>query len=374
VPVTKPTPLALVLSCFDTGGTERQMTELIRRLDRTRWNVHVACLEARGPWLPYVAEAAPVYEFRIRGFRRPDTCRQALLFARWCTRHDIEVVHTVDFYSNVFALPAAAVARVPVRVGSRRGHNTDRTASQLAMQRAALSCAHAILANSHAVARRLQRERVRSGKVTVIHNGLDLDAFPAAASREPRRRVIVVANLRPEKGYDVLIEAAGRVLRQFPDARFECVGTGPQLASIQAALAAGGISGAFTFFGQRDDVPALLGAADIFVLPSRSESLPNAVLEAMAAGLPVVASAVGGVPEIVDDGRTGLLAPAGDAAALADRLCRLMNDAPLAARLGEAARREVRERYSFDRMVAAVDALYVRELARRGRVRAEMAA
>ena len=118
----------------------------------------------------------------------------------------------------------------------------------------------------------------------------------------------------------------------------------------------------------------LLAAADIFVLPSRNESLPNAVLEAMAAALPIVASAVGGIPEVIDDGRTGLLWLAGDARALADRLCRVMGDAQLGTRLATAARAEAETRFSFERMVSAFDALYVRELARRGRARTEMAA
>ena len=115
---------------------------------------------------------------------------------------------------------------------------------------------------------------------------------------------------------------------------------------------------------------ARLAAADIFVLPSRSEAFPNAVLEAMAAGLPIVASAVGGILELVEHGRTGLLAPAGDARALADRLMALMADPALGAAVGAAARAEAASRYSFDRMVAAFDTLYRSELTRRGRIRA----
>jgi glycosyltransferase involved in cell wall biosynthesis len=374
VPVTQQTPIAVVMTSFDAGGTERQMLELVRRLDRERWQVHLACLHARGHWHAKAAAAAPITAFPITGFGRPETCRQALSFARWCTRHGIEVVHTTDLYTNIFALPAAAFARVPVRIGSRRGLNLDRTAGQLRMQRAAYSCAHGIVANSHAIADRLVTEHVRRDKVTVIPNGLDLETFTPAPARDRRRRVIVVANLRPEKGYDVLIDAAALVLRRYPDARFECVGTGPEFSAIHARLAAHDVAHAFTLLGQRDDVPTLLTTADIFVLPSRTESLPNSVLEAMAAGLPVVASAVGGIPELIDDERTGLLWPSGNADALAERLCRVMADPSVGTRLGEAARRETQARYSFERMVAAFDSLYVRELAKRGRARTEMAA
>jgi glycosyltransferase involved in cell wall biosynthesis len=374
VPVTQPTPIAVVMTSFNAGGTERQMIELARRLDRDRWQVNLAVLHATGHWHETAAAAAPITEFPITGFRRPDTCRQALAFARWCTRNGIDVVHTTDLYTNIFALPAAACARVPVRIGSRRGLNLDRTAGQRAMQRAAFKCAHAIVANSSAIASRLEAEHVRPNKIAVIPNGLDLDRCAPAPACSSRRRVIVVANLRPEKGYDVLVDAAAVVLYRYPDARFTCVGTGPESAALHARVAERHVAHAFTFLGQRDDVPALLAASDLFVLPSRTESLPNAVLEAMAAGLPVVASAVGGVPELIDDGRTGLLFPSGDSQALAQRLCRLMGDTTFAAGLGEAARRETRTRYSFDRMVTAIDSLYVRELAKRGRTRTEMAA
>jgi glycosyltransferase involved in cell wall biosynthesis len=368
------TAIAVVMTSFDPGGTERQMIELARRLDRTRWRVHLACLHNRGTWHAKAAEAAPVAAFPISGFGRPDTYRQVLAFARWCSRHNIELVHTADLYTNIFALPAAALARVPVRIGSRRGANTDRTNGHLAMQRAAYRCAHAVVANSRAIATRLRVEGVSADKVTVIPNGLDLRAFSPAGTRDRRRHVLVVANLRPEKGYDVLIDAAALVLQRYPDAHFHCVGTGPELPALERRMAERGVMHAFTILGSRDDVPARLAAADIFVLPSRTESMPNSVLEAMAAGLPVVASAVGGVPEIIRDEHTGLLCVPGDAPALAERLCRLMADPDLANRLGDAARRETHACYSFDRMVDAFDSLYVRELSARGRARAEMAA
>jgi glycosyltransferase involved in cell wall biosynthesis len=177
---------------------------------------------------------------------------------------------------------------------------------------------------------------------------------------------VVVANLRPEKGHDVLIDAASEVLRRFPDARFELVGGGAERAALAARATERGVAHAFTFLGHRDDVPERLATADMFVLPSRSEAFPNALLEAMAAGLPVVASSVGGVLELVENGRNGFLVPAGNAFALADRICRLMADPSLGRRLGVAARADVEARYSFDRMVTAFENVYLGELTRRG--------
>jgi glycosyltransferase involved in cell wall biosynthesis len=206
---------------------------------------------------------------------------------------------------------------------------------------------------------------VPSRKIVVVRNGIDVDAFPLASRRPTPRRVVVVANLRPEKGHDVLIRAAPYVLDRFPDASFDIVGGGPLSGELRAMASQAGVARSFTFAGHRDDVAARLAAADLFVLPSRSESSPNGVLEAMASGLPVVASAVGGVGEMIADRRTGLLAPADDPLALADCICRIMASPALAAALGDAARADVVSRYSFDAMIAAFDTLYQAELRRR---------
>jgi glycosyltransferase involved in cell wall biosynthesis len=362
------------MTTFDPGGTERQMIELVRRLDSRRWSVHLACFHARGAWFSRAADAArSVAEFPVTSFRRLDAPRHLWAFARWCREHRIAVVHTTELYTNIFGLPGAALAGVPVRIGNRREINPDKSPAQIALQRAAYGCAHRVVANSRAAADRLLEEWVPSRKIAVVANGLDVHQFqPRTDNRRPRR-IIVVANLRKEKGHDVLIDAAVDVLRQLPDAEFEIVGGGPELESLVARTEARQVRRAFTFLGHRDDVASRLAAADVFVLPSRSEAFPNAVLEAMAAGLPIVASAVGGIRELIDDGKTGLLVPAGDPHALADRLRLLLIDPARATRLGDAARAEAHARYSFDRMVAAFDALYVAELTRRGLIAAGQA-
>lgn len=360
-------PVAIFLTRFEPGGTERQMTELIRRLDPQRFIVHVACFEKTGAWLPRVAERArSIAEFPIRGFARPATFRALLDFASWCRQQRIAVVQTCDLYANIFGLPGAALAGVPVRIGSRRELNPDKTAGQIRLQCLAYRCATKVVANSSAARAFLEREGVPASSIAVIPNGIDGAKFgERSLARAPKapRKVITVANLRPEKSHETLIAAAAELAADFPDVQFQIVGDGPRRAELEALVRARALERTVVFLGHREDVPDLLDAADAFVLPSRSEAFPNGAIEAMAAGLPVVASAVGGLLDLIEPNRTGLLVPPGNAAALATALRRLFSEPDLAARLGQAAQTQVRQRYSFERMVASFEELYAAGLA-----------
>ena len=344
------------------------MTELIRRLDQSRFTVHVACFEKRGAWLPRIAErAASIVEFPIRGFARPATLAALLRFAKWCRRERIEVVQTCDLYANVFGLPAAALAGVPVRIGSRRELNPDKTAGQIRLQRQAYRCATTVVANSAAARGILIEEGLAPESIAVIPNGVEIEAIPdrwlpASAGRlsgNSRRRVITVANLRPEKSHETLIAAADLLAAEFPDVEFQIVGDGPRRAELEALVRSRRLEDRVCFLGHREDVGRLLSQADIFALPSRSEAFPNGAIEAMAAGLPVVASACGGLLDLIDHERTGLLIEPGNADALAGALRRLLTNRAVAHQLGEQARARVQQRYSFERMVQAFEDLYL---------------
>src|SRR5262249_36506152 len=250
-----PLPIAFVLTSFEPGGTERQMIELIRRLDRSRWAVHVACFHARGGWVGRVAEAAQsVTEVPVDSFKSRGLLQQMAAFARWGPALEIAGVHTAALPSNIFGLPAASLARVPVRVGNRREINPDKSPAAIALQRAAYACAHVIVANSRAAAERLLLERVPSRKVTIIPNGLDAANVVAGPPRTRLRTIVMVANLRAEKGHDVLLDAAADVLRRVPDVHFDLVGAGPELDSLRARARARGVDHAVTFAGHCDDV------------------------------------------------------------------------------------------------------------------------
>jgi glycosyltransferase involved in cell wall biosynthesis/peptidoglycan/xylan/chitin deacetylase (PgdA/CDA1 family) len=360
------TPVAIFVDHYSAGGTQRQMIELLARLDRTRFRVHPVCFHATGVWFDRVAELGePVGVFPIHGFRRPATIHQLMAFARWCQLHRIEVLHTCELYSNIFGLAGAALGSVPVRIGSRRGF-VEPPGLQWLQQRA-YGAAHKVVANSQAAAERLRFEGLSDSKVAVIANGIDVHAFPTRDHGRRPRRVTMVACLREEKRIDVLIAAAPRVARVYPDVEFMIVGDGTCRDQLIEQARATGIFERFRFLGHREDVPALLSQSDLFVLPSRSEAFPNSIIEAMAAGLPVVATSVGGIPELVQDGQTGRLVPAGNPDALASALIDIIANPERAAALGHAGRQVIETRYSFDRMVKQFELLYLTELDTRHR-------
>lgn len=364
--LASPLPVGFFLTSFWPGGTERQMLELIRRLDRRLFSVHLACTHREGTWLSRAeVSAASVDEFPMSGFRSPDVLRAAAGFRRWCRAHRLAVLHTCDRYANIFALPVAALAGVPVRVGSRRELNPDNTAGLLLAQRAAYGFAHRIVANSAAAAARLRREGIRRGRIVHIPNGIDVEEFRPADRPGPLRRLVTVARLRPEKGHDTLIDAVPAILRAFPDVTLTIVGDGPMAPALASRVAELGLGDRVHFEGHRDDVAAALREHDVFVLPSRSEAFPNSVIEAMATGLPVVASEVGGIPELVEHGRTGLLIPPGRPEELASVVIDLLRRPSFARALGRKARAEVVAQYSFERMVREFEALYLAQLGER---------
>jgi glycosyltransferase involved in cell wall biosynthesis len=203
----------------------------------------------------------------------------------------------------------------------------------------------------------------RAEEAVVIPNAVDVGALPRSAPRGGVVELISVGRLRAPKDFITLARALARLERG--SFRASLVGDGPDRSIIEAELARLGLSETVRLLGDRSDVPELLALADVFVCSSRSEGMPMSVLEAMAVGLPVVASAVGGVPEIIDDGRTGLLVAPGAVAALADALARLLGDRALREQMGRAGREAALERYDLPRFREAHLALYERLLEER---------
>ena len=340
------------------------MVELMRRLDRRDFEVHIACVHRGGALEARALEgAASIARFPLVGFGRPSAVQQVLAFARWCRRINAQVVHTCELYANILGLPGAALAGVRVRVANRRELLTpDKSRAHLTAQRFAYKAAHTVVANSGAAASQLRLEGVPDAKIRVIPNGVDCQLFAAPPRVRPIRRIVTVANLRAEKGHDTLIGAASELFDRNHDLEICFVGDGPLRASLVRQVNLRGMRSRVRFLGERPDVPEQLAAADLFVLPSRTEACPNGVLEAMASGLPIVASRVGGIPELIESGRDGVLVPPDSPHELADAIERLIERPDFAAALGRAARAKAEERFSFERMIESFGRLYLSAL------------
>ncbi|MBC6464928.1 glycosyltransferase [Actinomadura alba] len=361
--------IVLAVGSLRLGGTEHQVVKLAVGLRDRGHDVHVIALRYGGPLRSALkAAGVPVRVFAYDGVRQRDGAgrlspRGSLthlgrLLALWRYFRSLrpDVCHAFLFGCYTRVLPLAWAAGVPVRVNGRRGATPP---SPLGVRREILDflgrrASSLYVCNSRAGADELvRRERVPARRVVVISNGVDLPDTVADVEGRPARG-IVVANLIHYKGHADLVDALTLLARP-PKMTF--VGEGPERDALTRLVGARGLTGTVELTGAVPDARPLFLAHQFAVLPSHQEGLPNAVLEAMAAGLPVITTTVGGIPEIVTDGVTGLLVPPRDPAALADMIERVAADPGLRLRLGTAARRAA-EDFGVPRCAARHEAAY----------------
>jgi glycosyltransferase involved in cell wall biosynthesis len=351
---------------LNLGGTEGQFAELAAGLDRARWDLRVACIRAEGPLRARLdAVGLQPWSLGPSSFKSPELALVILRLAGYLRRHAVRLVHCFDFYSNLVGVPAARLARTPVVIASQRDMGNLRSRGQQAIHATVLQRATHILVNSEAIAARLSSTRAaRDGRLTVIRNGVDLARFAPAAPSNGREPVTVatLANLRPEKGLVQLVEAAAVVAARFPRARFALWGDGALRGQLEGLISARGLTGLVELRGATREPEKALKACQVFVLASLSEASSNVVLEAMATGLPVVATRVGGLPGLVEDQRTGLLVPPDDPTALAEAILSLLENPARAGEMGLLGRRRALSEFGMDRMIECTDAFYCRAL------------
>jgi glycosyltransferase involved in cell wall biosynthesis len=361
-----------LVDSLQVGGTESQAAELALRMPASEYEITLGCLSVQGPLLEKLkGSAVMVREFHPRGgIDSPSGIYQLARLAAFLRRGRFDVVHTHDLWSNLMGVPAARLARVPVIVSSRRdlAHFDWYEGSKRVWLRRIQNLSNVVLANATPVRDALIAEDgFATEKLRVIHNGVDTEKFRRAKRDRERlfpgignqKLVVLVGNMHSDvKGHSWLISSAPAVLREFPETRFVFAGDGDARPQFEEQVANLHLEHQFIFMGRRSDIPDVLASCDIAVLPSKAEGLPNAVLEYMAAGLPTIASRVGGNPELVEDGVTGLLVPPQDIEALSGALLRLLRDPELARRIGSNGQHLAVENYSFERLIREVDALY----------------
>jgi glycosyltransferase involved in cell wall biosynthesis len=369
-----PGSIFLLINSLETGGTERQFVEIARSLRSAHGAVQLGCIQKKGPFLdgPSLREFGELREFGLGGsLYGLESIRSRWQLMRHLRKSEIAVAHAFDFYANLTLIPSAKLAGVPVVVGSHRQLGDLLTPAQFHAQLTMFRWCDRVVCNSRAAADRLLQAGLPTRKVVVVGNGLPPEAFAEPVPALPRRdgilRVGMIARMNAGyKNHRTFLRAAARLHRTFPSVEFVLVGDGPLRQELEHEAAELGLHGCVLFLGDRRDIPSILGSIDISVVPSASESLSNVMLESMAAGVSVVATAVGGNNELGGDGRA-LLVPPNDEESLAAGLERMLVDAEFRSAMVMTARNFARENFSIERVRKQYCELYAEVLASRGK-------
>jgi glycosyltransferase involved in cell wall biosynthesis len=358
-------PVLLMARELDSGGSERQLTEIALGLDRSRFEPHVGTFRPnglRGDQLR--AAGVPILELPVYSFRSTAALTGAWNLASFIRTRRIRLVHAFDAPLAAFATPVTRFLTSAKMLTSQRGHR-DLTPEYRKLLRWTDRKADGIVVNCEYLKRYLtQDEGVRESLVQVCRNGVDLEQFhpapPVRPDSLPPGAFVIgsVSMLRPEKDLSTLIQAFALVRHQLTSMKLVLVGSGSEFERLQQCASEAGVAQDCVSQSATPDVAPWIRNFDVFVLPSRNEAFPNAVMEAMACQCAVIASNVGGIPELIQDNVTGLLFEPGQPAALADALSRLIEDHQLRRTLAVAGQRFVREHLSRQASAARMADIY----------------
>ena len=356
-----------ILATGTNGGAQEHVFSLLTRLDPSRYDVHVVSLTSGSAVRKLEREGIPVTVID-----EPDDAIATGAVAALLTDLRPEVLHNHMYRAELVGTRAAIalgeIGRPRPYVVSTIHSSRVRSEEDRQQLRILTSRMDRLIAVSRSIVAKLEQEGRDAAPISLIHNGVDLERYdhqgPCCTLREeyglpPEGPIVgVVARLEPEKGHPTLLEAWVQIAAAVSDASLLVIGEGSRHEALEAMAVDLGVADRVVFTGRRDDVPAVTAALDVAVLPSYREALGLTILEAMALSRPIVASNVGGIPEMVEDGITGLLVPPHDADALAAAVIRLLRDHPLADTLGRAGHDLVHERFCIELMVAAVEQIY----------------
>ncbi len=379
--------VTFLIGSLDIGGAEQQLVRLVNGLDRERFEPSVLCLWRGGPLEKSLRPDVRVDGVRLDRVEHRGVRSRALLAARifWTIgqglrRQRPDILHAYLPAAYVLGAVAAWFLRIRIVIAARRGLDSYHLYPYLRWRLLARFANRVIdlhLCNSEAVrGYAIEKENLSSGNTAVVYNGLDLPAITDAPPlpegwRQPETQflAISIANLIHYKNHQMLLRALPRVVAEVPGFRLVLAGKGPERGALEALAAELGIAPHVVFAGSVESASSYLPAFDLSLLTSRHEGLPNAVMESLAAGVPVVATAVGGTPELIDDGVEGLLVPSDDDAGLAAAILQLVHDPKLRQRMGEAGRQRIASQFAVSRMVSQTEEIYLRSLGARRRAR-----
>jgi len=353
--------LFMMMESLRTGGSERQFALIAGTFRRGPFDLYLGCIRRCGRFLEDLGE---IGEYPLGGSFL--TVRALNSFGKLVgllRRSRIDVAQSFDFYTNLMLVPAARLAGVPVVVASQRQLGDLLTPMQRRFQNCVFRLADCVVCNSLAAADRLAISGIPRNKLTVIGNALPPAALESTAPALPRRpnalRVGMIARMNARyKNHAGFLRIAAQIHQRMPEVEFLLVGDGPLRPELERQADALALGDRAIFLGDRPDIPAVLASMDLAVLTSDSESLSNAILEAMAAGLPIIAYNVGGNVELVNDER-GVLVAAQNEQDFANAIQRLLSNAELRKQQGGYARHFVEENFNLDRVRRRYEDLYL---------------
>jgi glycosyltransferase involved in cell wall biosynthesis len=351
----KPIPILLTVRELNLGGIERDVTQIALKIDRLRFEPHVASYQSEGMRFEELRrEGVPFLHLPVTSLKSPTAVSAALRMRRYIREHEIQIVHAFDS-SAVFVAPIARALRVPAVLSSTLGNRNLHDARTRRQVRWTDKIVDTVVVNCEAMRRHMiDDEHVAAERIELCYNGVDTTHFYPAAARKPASVadasfvIGAVCVLRPEKAIDLLQEAFARVRHLKSGTKLMIVGSGQELDRLEANSSRLEIQEECVFVPATRSVPQFLRAFDIFVSCSRLEAFSNTVLEAMACGLAVVGSRVGGTPELVGDDERGLLFQSGDAGDLAEKLATLIGDERLRRELGTRAAEFARKNLTIE--------------------------
>ena len=361
-----PTPVLLLTRSLGEGGTERQLSELARSFDPKRFTPHIGCTIGTGFRADELrGQGISILELPMNSLASRSGLEAIGRLRRYVRDNRIQLVHAFDAPMVVFGVPAGRLSAARVVLSSQRCYEDTIFPPHWKYVRIAHRLAHGIVANCDAMRQHLLKHyHVPDKKIRVCRNGLDTTVFrPGPRQRPPELKqaslvIGVVSVLRTEKNLSLLLEAFQAVRNAAPGLTLLIVGSGPEEAALRQLAEKLGIAGQCVFQPATNDVAAWLHAIDIFVLPSKSEALSNAIMEAMGCGCCVVASRVGGNPELVEDGKTGLLFESGDSNELAEHLRRLIEQPQLREQMAAAGAEKISTRFSIQTSANRMQEIY----------------
>jgi len=367
--VTPPLRVALVIGQLHAGGSERQLAELALGLRGGRCAPYVYCLSAiTEPFGPLLQKAG--VPLRVLPRRRSFEVRRVIALARLLREDRIDVVLSYAMPVNLYSYLARLFYRRSYLVASSRTAEMTESPLRTRVNGLVYRRSGRIVANSRFGAESTSRiYGVSPDRIEVIHNGVDRSRFEYQGGQEEARRALGLPALVPvvwffetpttEKRVDLFLEAARRATSRIPECRFLVVGAGDLLEPMKRLATEMGLDSKVLFTGERNDMDRVLSALDLLALSSDFEGLPNVVMEAMAAGRPVVATDLGGCRELIVDGVTGLLVPVGDPGALAERMIQVLSLPDRGRSLGAAGSERIRSEFSIAAMVERFEALFL---------------